>query len=222
MERHGVPSEQVSVVRQGPDLDSVRPTAPIPELRERAKTIIAYLGHMAKQDGIDHLLRALHHLDRRFGHREWLCVLLGPVDQPEEFDELASELGVSDRTWFTGYMPPEQWVPIVSTADICVEPCPANPLNSISTMNKLMDYMALGKPTVTYDMTEHRFTAGEAALYAKPNDEVDFARKLAQLIEQPEFRASLGTIGRERVEQNLALVYQKERLMSLYKQLVQT
>ncbi len=219
MERDGMPSERVTVIRQGPDLNHVCLTGPIPELRERANTIIAFLGHMAKQDGIDHLLRALHYLDERLGHKDWLCALVGPADEPQELNKLAAELGIADRIWFTGYLPSEQWVPLLSTADICVEPCPVNSLNNISTMNKLMDYMALGKPSVAYDMMEHRFTAGEAALYALPNDEVDFACKLAQLIEQPELRIKLGTIGRERVEQRLALKYQQERLLTLYSEL---
>lgn len=222
MERDGVPPEQVTVIRQGPDLNRVRLTAPITELRGRAKTIIAYLGSMAKQDGIDHLLRALHQLDQRFGQKDWLCVLVGPVEEPQDLDELGAELGVGDRTWFTGYLPSEQWVPILSTADICVEPCPANPVNNVSTMNKLMDYMALGKPVVAYDLTEHRVTAGEAALYAQPNDEVDLARKLAQLIEQPELRTRLSTIGRERIEQRLAWKHQRKRLLTLYNDLTQT
>jgi glycosyltransferase involved in cell wall biosynthesis len=221
MERDGMPSERVTVIRQGPDLNHVSLTGPLPELRERAKTIIAFLGHMARQDGIDHLLRALHYLDQRFDHKDWLCTLIGPVEEPQELDELAAELGVADRIWFTGYLPSEEWVPILSTADICVEPCPVNSFNNISTMNKLMDYMALSKPSVAYDMMEHHFTAGEAALYALPNDEADFAHKLAQLIEQPELRTKLGAIGRERVEQHLALKYQRERLLNLYSELTQ-
>jgi glycosyltransferase involved in cell wall biosynthesis len=221
MERDRVPPEQVSVIRQGPDLNRVRLTAPESDLRARAKTIIAYLGQMAKQDGIDHLLRALHHLDRRFGHKDWFCVLIGQADEPRALEELAAELGIGDRTWFTGYMPSEQWVPILSTADICVEPCPANPLNNISTMNKLMDYMALAKPIVAYDLTEHRVTADESALYAQSDDEVDMARQFARLIEEPELRTRLGAIGCERVKQHLAWHHQRKRLLNVYNDLTQ-
>lgn len=219
MERDDIPPEQVSVVRQGPDLNRVRLAAPDPDLRARAKTIIAYLGNMAKEDGVDHLLQALHHLGRRFGHKDWFCVLIGRADDPHALEELAAELGIGECTWFTGYMPYEQWVPILSTADICAEPAPANPVNNISTMNKLMDYMALAKPMVVYDLLEHRVTAGESALYAQPNDEVDMARQLARLIEEPELRTRLGTIGRKRVEQHLAWEYQRRRLLNLYNNL---
>jgi glycosyltransferase involved in cell wall biosynthesis len=117
-------------------------------------------------------------------------------------------------------MPLEQWLPILSAADICVEPCPANPVNDISTMNKIMDYMALGKPTVAYDLHEHRVTAGEAALYALPNDKVDFARQIVRLMDDEALCSHLGAIGRRRMEQQFAWPYQKQRLLDVYANLV--
>jgi glycosyltransferase involved in cell wall biosynthesis len=221
MERDGIPSDRVSAVRIGPELDRVRLTAPDPGLRARAKTIIAYLGQMAQQDGVDHLLQALRHLDQDFGHKDWFCVLIGPADEPQALEELAAQLGVSDRTWFTGYIPDEEMLRYLSTADICVDPDPANPLNNISTMVKLMEYMALGKPVVAYDLTEHRVTAGDAALYAQPNDELDMARQLMRLIEDPELRTRLAATGRERVERHLAWKHQRKRLLALYNALTQ-
>ncbi len=220
IERDGVRPDQVSVVRQGPDLSHVHLAEPDPELRARAGTIFAYLGKMATQDGVDHLLRALSHLDRNLGYKDWLCVLIGEADDKVGLQQLAAELGVGDRTWFTGYLPYDRWVPILSTADIGVEPAPANPLNNISTMNKLMDYMALGKPSVAYDLAEHRVTSQDAAAYARPNDELDFARQMAALIDDPERRQKMGQIGRKRVETELAWSYQKEHLLAAYGALV--
>jgi glycosyltransferase involved in cell wall biosynthesis len=176
---------------------------------------------MAKQDGIDHLLRALHHLDRRFGQNDWFCVLIGRADEPQVLEELAAELGISDRTWFTGHIPDDKMLSYLSTADICAVPDPANPLNNISTMVKLMEYMALAKPVVAYDLTEHRVTAGESALYAQPNSEVDMARQFARLIKEPDLRTRLGAIGRERVEQHLAWHYHRKRFLTLYNDLTQ-
>jgi glycosyltransferase involved in cell wall biosynthesis len=221
IERHRVAPERISIVRQGPDLNQVHLTDPDPTLRSRAGTIIAYLGVMAKQDGVDHLLTALHHLEQRFNQKDWLCALVGPVEDQHALDAMAAELGVSDHTWFTGYLPLEQWLPILSAADLCVEPCPANPMNKISTMNKIMDYMALGKPTVAYDLPEHRVTAGEAALYAEPDDQVDLARRIARLINDVALRSQLGAIGRQRMEQQLAWPYQKQRLLNVYAHLRQ-
>lgn len=219
VERDRVAPERISIVRQAPDINQVKQTEPDPNIRARASTIIAYLGSMAGQDGIDHLLMALQYLDQRFNYKDWLCVLIGPAEDQQALVALAAELGVSGRTWFHGYMPTERWLPILSSADICVEPCPANPLNNISTMNKIMDYMALCKPTVTYDLPEHRATAGEAALYAQPNDQVDFARQIARLIDDATLRSQLGTIGLQRMEQLFAWQYQKQRLLDVYKML---
>jgi len=216
MDRHQVPVEKISIVRQGPNHTEIRPVKPDSGLRQRADIIFAYLGTISDVDGIDHLFRALHHLDQEFGHKDWLCVLVGPADGAEEYQVLAAELGISDRTWFTGYMPNEQWVKVVSTADIGVEPEPFNSLTDISTCNKLMDYMALGLPSVVYDLHENRITAGEAALYARPNDEMDMARQFAALIENPSLRSQLGRIGRKRVENHLAWKHQKNFLLNLY------
>jgi glycosyltransferase involved in cell wall biosynthesis len=215
-ERHQVPAERISIVRQGPDPAQIHPVEPDLALRQRADIIIAYLGTISDIDGIDHLFRALHHLDRQFGHKDWLCVLIGPADGSEAFQALATELGIGDRTWFTGYMPNEQWVRVVSTADIGVEPEPLNSLTDISTCNKLMDYMALGLPSVAYDLHENHVTAGEAALYARPNDEMDMARQFAALIENPALRSRLGAIGRKRIEDYLAWNHQRERLLTVY------
>jgi len=217
--RDHVPPARVSVVRQAPDLDQVHPVEPDPDLRSRAGTIIGYMGSMAGQDGIDHLLEALRQLDQRFGHADWFCALIGPAEDQQSLVALSAELGLSDRTWFQEYLPMERWLPLLSAADVCVEPCPSNPINSISTMNKIMDYMALGKPVVAYDLPEHRFTAGEAALYARPNDQVDFARQILRLIEDPELRSQLGAIGRERMEQLFAWPYQRQNLINIYETL---
>ena len=84
-----------------------------------------------------------------------------------------------------------------------------------------MDYMALGKPTVAYDLHEHRVTAGEAALYAEPNDQVDLARQIARLIDDVALRSKLGEIGRQRMEQQFAWSFQKQCLLNVYDNLMQ-
>jgi len=221
IQRDGIPPERVTVIRQGPNLNNIRLTAPDPNLRVRAKTIIAYLGSMAKGRGAEYLLGALPHLEKRFGHSDWFCVLVGREDASQDLGNLATELGIGDRTWFTGFLPLEQWVPLLSTADVCVDPGPANPVNNLSTTNKMMDYMALGKPMVVFDLPERRITAGESALYARPNEVADLARQLARLIEEPELRTRLGTTGRERVEHHLAWEHQKRRLLTLYNELTE-
>jgi glycosyltransferase involved in cell wall biosynthesis len=216
IKRDRIPAARVSVVRQGPDPNRIKPGQTDHELRRRAKIIIAYLGMISRQDGVDHLLRALSYLDQRFCYKDWLCVIIGHADKPEELDKLACALGIRERTWLTGFLPNEKWISILSTADIGVEPAPTNPLTKVSTMNKLMDYMALGIPSVAYNFPEHRFTAGESALYAKPDDEIDFACQIARLIEDPDMRGRMGRIGRQRIEQGLSWSFQKQRLLNIY------
>lgn len=215
IERDGLNPSRVSVVRQGPDLMRGYLVKPDADIRSRARFIIGYLGSMAKEDGIDHLLQALYHLDKEFNHQDWYCILIGPSDDLDGLQRLARELGILDRVLFTGYLRFEQWISCLSAADICIEPAPSNPVNDISTTNKLMDYMALGKPIVSYGLTEQRVTAGEASLYAKPNDPIDMAKQIAFLIENSELRAHLGVIGRERIEEHLALQHQQVRLLSI-------
>lgn len=221
IERDRAPLERVTIVRQAPDLNRIHLTQPSPELHHRAKTIIAYLGEMAKQDGIEHLLKALYNLDHHFGYRDWFCALVGSTDDLEGLQAMIEYYGLDNRVWFAGYQPIDNWITLLSAADICIEPAPANPLNNIATMNKLMDYMALGKPSVAYDLREHRITAGEAAIYALPNDEMDLASKIMKLVEDQKLREKMGQIGLQRLQDGLSWPFQRQKLLSVYGSILQ-
>jgi glycosyltransferase involved in cell wall biosynthesis len=214
--RGGVPPENITIVRNGPDLNTAFSAAPDPALRARADTILAYVGNMARQDGIDHLLRALRHLIYDLGESSTLCVLIGRGDAQEDLRRLADELGLTDHVWFTGFIPRADLLRYVATADICVDPDPSNPFNDRSSMIKMSEYMALGKPIVAFDLPEHRFTAKEAAAYATPNDDLDFARVIAELSRDPERRAEMGRFGRQRVEETLAWQHSAPHLLEAY------
>jgi glycosyltransferase involved in cell wall biosynthesis len=129
---------------------------------------------------------------------------------------LTEELGLGEFVTFTGRAPDETLFEILSTADVCVNPDRVNAMNDKSTMNKILEYMALGKPIVQFDVTEGRFSAGEASLYARPNDPIDFGEKLLSLLEDPEERARRGAIGRTRVEEGFAWTYQAPKLLQAY------
>jgi glycosyltransferase involved in cell wall biosynthesis len=118
---------------------------------------------------------------------------------------------------FTGRVPDETLFEVLSTADVCVNPDRVNAMNDKSTMNKILEYMALGKPIVQFDVTEGRFSAGEASLYARPNDPVDFAEKLLALLEDEAARARMGAIGRARVEERFAWSYEAPKLLEAYR-----
>jgi glycosyltransferase involved in cell wall biosynthesis len=221
VQRNGVPPERVWVVRNGPEPGRVQARPPDLALRGRAGTIIGYVGRIARQDGIDHLLRALHHLKADLGYTDWYCVIIGKADHAEALAHMADSLGIAERVWITGFVPDEQMLTLLSTADMCVAPDPSNPLNDKSTMNKVMEYMALGKPIIAYDLPEHRVSAGEAALYARPNDPLDMARHIARLIDTPALRAHMGAIGRQRIAERLSWDHAAVSLVRLYERVAE-
>jgi len=130
------------------------------------------------------------------------------------------ELGIAEYVTFTGRVPDEQMLEMLCTADICVNPDVANEMNDKSTMNKVMEYMALGKPIVQFDLTEGRFSARDASLYARKNDETDLAEKIVQLIDDPQLRARMGAFGRARIEDDLQWKYEEPKLLAAYERLL--
>lgn len=216
--RDHVLPERVTIVRNGPDPDVIKPLEPVPGLRDKAGTILCYLGKMAPQDGVDYLIRALTCL-LGLGKGDWYCVLVGDGDAVPRLKLLAGELSLTNHLCFTGLVPPSEVPHYLSAADICVSPEPSNSYNDRSTTIKAMEYMAVMKPTVAFDLPEHRATLGEAAVYARPNDELDFARQIAMLIDDPARRLCMGRIGRERIERELAWSHQKDRLLEAYARL---
>ena len=216
VERGGIAPERVYVVRSGPSLERMRITAPDEKLKKGRKYLIGYVGVMGRQEGIDLLLSAAKTLIVDLGRRDVHFGLVGGGTSLEEMRSLARELGISDYVTFTGRVPDAQMLAMLNTADICVNPDVANPMNDISTMNKVMEYMALGKPMVQFDLTEGRYSAQEASLYARRNDPADFAAKIAELIDDPQKRARMGAFGRRRVQEALEWRYEVPKLLAAY------
>jgi glycosyltransferase involved in cell wall biosynthesis len=220
MERGGVPPERITIVRNGPELNSRQMVEPDPGLRQKGKIIIGYVGIMGFQDGVDYLLRALHHLVHGVGRTDVFCVLIGGLGSAQpSLKQLTTQLGLDDYVWFTGWVSDADLLRYIASADICVDPDPSNPFNDRSTMIKMLEYMAQGKPIVAFDLPEHRFTAQAAALYVQPNDELEFARALAQLADDPARRRAMGVMGRQRIETELAWHYSAQSLVEAYRRL---
>ena len=97
-----------------------------------------------------------------------------------------------------------------------VNPDVANEMNDKSTMNKIMEYMALGKPIVQFDLAEGRYSAQLASAYARRNDALHLAEKILDLLDQPALRAAMGESGRRRVESVLAWQHQAPKLLAAY------
>jgi glycosyltransferase involved in cell wall biosynthesis len=204
----------VFVVRSAPDLERFRPTEPDPSLLGGRAHLIAYLGVMGPQDGVDHALRALRLLrDRR---DDWRAIFIGEGDVLPDMRRLAGELALSADVEFMGRLADDDVQRILSTADVCLAPDPRNPLNDVSTMNKIVEYMAMAKPIVSYDLVEARVSAGEAAVYARANDERDFADGIDALLDDPSRRQAMGALGRDRLETSLSWERSEVALLEAY------
>lgn len=217
MERDHVPETRITVVRNGIELHNIRPVEPDHTLYPKGKTIIGYIGVMGFQDGVDYLLRALGHLVRDLGRTDFFCILVGGGDAFPNLKSLTEQLDISEYVLFTGMVNHSEVARYLGAADLCVAPEPSAPYNDRSTAVKLMEYMALAKPIVAFDLTEHRFTAQGAAAYVKPNDELEFARAIAELMDDPGRRETMGLLGRRRVETELAWQYSIPKLLEAYR-----
>jgi glycosyltransferase involved in cell wall biosynthesis len=217
VQRGRVDPEHVTIVRNGPDPDRIHPVEADPELRRRAGTLIGFVGLMGRQDGVDHLVRAVHHLVHDLGRTDTLAVVVGQGVALDDLRALARELRVEEHVLFTGWLPDDQMLRYMSTVDVCVVPDPLNPFTNRSTMIKMMEYMTLGKPIVAFDLREHRVTAGDAAVYVTPNDDLELARAIDTLMEQPEQRRAMGELGQRRVRDQLAWEHSVPALVSAYR-----
>ena len=191
-------------------------TDPDPVLRKKGRVVLGYVGNIGYQDGLDYLLRGLHLLVTNLGKKDFHCVIIGKGIATPDLKELTIQLCLQDHVWFTGFVPDTDMLRYLSTADISVDPDPSNALNDRCTMIKMMEYMALAKPIVAFDLPEHRVTAGNAALYACPNDELDFARKIAYLMDDPKKRHQMGQLERKKIETELNWDKQSAYLVEAY------
>ena len=176
MTRSGKRADEVTVVRTGPDLRRLQPGEPDPELRRGHRYLVAYIGVMGPQDGVDIVVRAADIVVNKLGRDDIAFTLIGSGDCFDDLVVLRDRLGLAGHVEFTGRAPDEQVMRIMSTADAGLSPDPKNPLNDVSTMNKTMEYMAFGLPVVAFDLRETRVSAGDAAVYVQPNDEQQYAR----------------------------------------------
>ena len=219
IERGGMAPERVFVVRSGPSLDRMRILPPDENLKRGRKYLVGYVGVMGRQEGIDYLLRAAAHIVHDLGRRDVHFGLVGGGTSLEEMRSLAARLGIGQHVTFTGRVPDAEMLAMLNTADVCVNPDVANPMNDISTMNKVMEYMALGKPMVQFDLAEGRFSAQEASLYARRNDALDLAEKIVHLLDHPEKRKAMGEFGRRRVLEELEWRHEAPKLLAAYEAL---
>ena len=178
--------------------------------------LVGYLGNMNPQDGVEYLLDAASEVLRGRQGSDISFVVIGGGSDYEHLRQRCGQMGLGDRVTFTGRIPDEEMIARLSACDVCVQPDPLNALNDKSTMNKAMEYMALGKPVVAFDLKETRISCGDAALYAVPNDVGDLAEKIMDLARNPALRSELGRRGRRRVEQAFSWPHSVPNLLAAY------
>jgi glycosyltransferase involved in cell wall biosynthesis len=217
IERGGMHPDKVTVVRSGPKLDRLKIIEPILALKKGRKHLVGYVGVMGKQEGIDYLLRALHYIVEHKNRTDVHFGLVGGGTELTSLQAYAKALGVEDYVTFTGRVSDQQMLEMLNTADVCVNPDVANEMNDKSTMNKIMEYMALAKPIVQFDLSEGRFSAQEASLYARRNDTKDLAEKILLLLDDQVKRKAMGDFGRNRIITELEWKYEEPKLLEAYR-----
>ena len=216
VERGGKRPEEVFVVRNCPDLTAFRRGPVLPGIKHNKPLLVAYVGFMGQQDGLDLLLESIEHLVKQQNRQDTHFLLIGKGSMLPALQETAAKKGLDGFVTFTGQVPHDEVVNYLSNADIGVAPDPKTPMNDNSTMIKIFEYMALGLPVVLFDLKEGRRTAGSGALYAKPNDPVDFANQVSRLLDSPELRRQLGACGRKRIEESMNWDTEKITLLRAY------
>jgi glycosyltransferase involved in cell wall biosynthesis len=218
--RSGKSPAEVTVVRSGPDPDQLVRGEPTPALRRGHRYLAAYIGVMGPQDGVDIVVRAAHVIVHELQRDDIGFTLIGKGDCFNDLVALRDQLDLAGHVEFTGRAPDSTVAEIMSTADVGLSPDPKNPLNDVSTMNKTMEYMAYELPVVAFDLRETRVSAGDAAVYVRPNDVHEYAKAIVALMDDEPRRAQLGKIGRVRVEQELAWSHQQCAYLDVYRQLL--
>jgi glycosyltransferase involved in cell wall biosynthesis len=214
--RGGMRPERVFIVRSCPDLENVQRGPARLELKQGKPFLVVYLGVMGPQEGLDLLLESVEFIVKHQARDDALFVFIGAGTELPRIKARAAEKGLEAAVKFTGRIPDEELAAYLSTADVCVAPDPKNPMNDKSTMNKILEYMAHGRPVVLYDLTEGRRSAGDGALYARPNDPIDFAQRILQLLDSESLRRQLGERGRQRIEEELNWEIEKKALLAAY------
>ena len=216
--RGGKAPSEVFVVRNGPDLESFKLVPPVEALKHGKRFLVGYVGTMSVQEGLDILLEVAKQL-KNSGRRDVHFTCVGGGPGLTSLREMTQEMGLEDMVNFTGRVSDENLLDILSTADVCVNPDKPCEMNNISTMIKVMEYMAVGKAIVQFDLKEGRFSAGDASLYS--NSVADFAAKIEWLLDNPDARKKMGEFGRRRVEEQLAWKYSVKNLLSAYERALQ-
>jgi glycosyltransferase involved in cell wall biosynthesis len=214
--RGRMPPEDVFVVRSAPDLNRMVPCPPNPRWRNGRPHMVGYVGVISEIEGLDLLLASVEHIVRQRQRNDIQFVVVGKGPEWEAIVAMCKNMHLEEWVTFTGRVDDSTLFEILSTADVCVNPDRVSDMSDISTMNKIMEYMAFEKPIVQFDVKEGRYSAGAASVYARANDPIDFAEKLMDVIDDAQERQRMGQFGRRRVTEALAWEQQQPVLLEAY------
>jgi glycosyltransferase involved in cell wall biosynthesis len=216
LSRGGMRPQDVFVVRSAPDSSRFADAQPNDKWLFGRKHLVAYVGVMGLQDGLDYLIDAAHVIINEWHRQDIQFVLVGSGPELPRLRERLRRLRIEDQVLFTGRVPEKELGEVLATSDVCVNPDEANTMNDISTMNKVLEYMALSKPIVQFDLHEGKVSAGDASLYAKRNDATSLAECIVRLVDDAEARAWMGQIGVQRLKASLSWELQIPKLSAAY------
>ena len=219
MRRGKVAEEKIQVVRSGPKLDRLKLLPPDKQYLKGRKYLVGYVGVIGEQESIDLLLESAKHIVSI--RKDTQFAIIGEGTSLSKVKLLSTEMGLDEYIDFYGRVSDELLVAILNTADVCVNPDKPNEMNNLSTMNKIMEYMALKKPIVQYDLKEGRFTAKEASLYAEWGNTIDFADKIMQLLDNQKQRLEMGDFALRRVINELSWEFESVKLVKFYTMVLQ-
>jgi glycosyltransferase involved in cell wall biosynthesis len=216
MQRGGRNDADVVVVRNGPDLSRISVAEPDIRLRTGFTYLVGYVGIIGQQEGIENLLNAIAYIVQEKKRTDIRFIVVGTGTHLKQVMKKATEMGIDRYIWFTGFVPDEKLYTILASVDVCVNPEFSNEFTDKSTMIKIMEYMAFGKPIVQFFTTEGKVSAADAAFYIMENSEVNFAEALLACLDDRGLRETMGRFGRKRIEENLSWQHQKEYLFKAY------
>jgi len=214
--RQGMPVKRAVVLRPCPDLERLTARQPDPLWRNSRASMVAYAGEVSKAEGLDLLMTAIDYIVHKEQRADIQFVIAGSGPEWHEIAGLCGKMELGDYVTFTGPVDDETLCTILSTADVCVDPRRVTPRNTISTSQKIMEYMAIGKPVVQFDMVEGRLLALDASRYARENDAIDFGKHILELLDNSEVRKIMSDFGQQRFRKELSWQREQQKLLLAY------
>lgn len=214
--RYNINSNKITIVRNGPRLYIVKEA--ISNVKRKSKEhLVGYVGIIDNQDNLDELVLTVDYIVNKRNYHDFKMLIIGDGTARESIEELVKEKGLEDYFIFHGaeYNRNKLYRLLYET-EVCVDPLTYNEETKILTAIKIMEYMAVGKPIVQYNIGEGMVTAGESSIYIRNNDKIAFGDAIIELLKNKKKRDVMGKIGRKRIEEKFQWAVQEKKLINLY------